>query len=210
MGVQPHVIYVAMPYPDKKSRSLIEKIQTAFADTPQPLGQIIEGTCWCDECSGVQEWLGGKHWRHFLRKGARGAESLEMDMCVLSARPWHFFLPAYLIQSIKKDTGEVSHLDHAVSSNRSRFRYMEEAQRLMREERSRQFRAERFGLMTKLQCQVVLDYVEYVAGRSEAKSLETEMTAKYPERYAATRMKHQEKYAALLEFWRMQEQTASV
>lgn len=198
-----------MPYPDKKSRSLIEEIEAAFDDTPQPVRQIIPGTCWCDECSIVQDWLGGKHWRHFLRKGARGSESLEMDMCVLNAQPWHFFLPALLIQSIKGDDGGTSHLDHAIDSYRSRFIYMEEAQRLMREDRSRQLRAERFDLLTKRQCQAVQHYVQYVAGRSEAKSLEAEMTAKYPERFAASREKHQKEYAALLEFWRMQEQIAT-
>ena len=199
-----------MPYPDKKSRSLIEKIKAAFADTPQPMGQIIPGTCWCDECSGVQDWLGGKHWRQFLRKHTGDANNLEMDMCFLSAQPWQFFLPALLIQSIKGDSKGTSHLDPASAPHRGRLKYMDEAQLLMREECSRQHRAKRFGLLTKRQCQAVQDYIQYMAGRSEAKSLESEMTAKYPERYAATRMKHQEKYAALLEFWQMQEQATTV
>jgi hypothetical protein len=198
-----------MPYPDKKSRCLLEEIEAAFADTPQPLGQIIPGTCWCDECSVVQDWLGGKHWRRFLRKGARGSESLEMDMCVLNAQPWHFFLPALLIQSIKGDDGGTSHLDPTSALHRGRSKYMDEAQLLMREERSRQLRAERFNLLTKRQCQAVQHYIRYVAGRSEAKSSEAEMTAKYPERFAASRERHQKEYATLLEFWRNQELAAT-
>lgn len=194
-----------MPYPDTKSRGLIEEIGAAFADTPQPVGQIILGTCWCDECSVVQDWLGGKHWRHFLRKGARGSESLEMDMCVLNAQPWHFFLPALLIQSIKGDDGGTSHLDPAPALHRGRSEYMDEAHLLMREDRSRQLRAERFALLTKRQCQAVHHYIQYVMGRSEAKALKTEKTAKHPERYAVSREKHQKEYVALLEFWRDQE-----
>ncbi len=199
-----------MPYPDKRSRRLINEIQAAFADTPQPVGQIIPGTCWCDECSSAQYWLGGKHWRQFLRKHAGDANNLEMDMCLLSAQPWYFFLPALLVQTIKSDSRETSHLDPDPTSHRSRFRGMEEVQWLMREERLRQFRQERFALLTKRQCQVVQDYIGHMAKRSEVRSLEAEMTAKFPERYAATRMKHQEKYVALLEFWRMQEQNATV
>lgn len=199
-----------MPYPDKKSRTLIKEIQIAFADTLQPVGQIILGTCWCDECSGVQDWLGDKHWRQFLRKHTGDASNLEIDMCIMNVHAWHFFLPAYLIQSIKQDRSEVFHLDHAVDSSRSRFRYMEEAERLRKENRSRQLRVDRFGQLTKWQCQVVQNYIQYAAGRYEAKSLETEVTAKYPDRYAAVRKKHQEKYAALVEFWRIQEQTAAV
>ena len=198
-----------MPYPNKKSLRLIQEIEVAFADMPQPVGQIIPGTCRCDECSGVQDWLGGKHWRQFLRKHTGDANNLEMDMCVLNAQPWHFFLPALLIQSIKGDTGETFHLDPVTALHHDRLKYMDQAERLMREGRSRQHRLECFSLPTKRQCQVVQDYIRYVAGRSEAKSLETEKTAEYPERYVATRMKHQEKYALLLEFWRTQGQTAA-
>jgi len=198
-----------MPYPDKKSCSLIDEMMAAFADTPQPLGQIIPGTCWCDECSVVQDWLGGKHWRHFLRKGARGCESLEMDICVLNAQPWHFFLPALLIQSVKGDDGGTSHLDPIPALHRSRLKKMNEAQLLTREERSRQRRLERFGLLTKLQCRVIQRYLTYMAERVNGASVEAEKTAKYPERYAARRIKDQEKYAVLLEFWRMQEQAAT-
>ena len=73
--------------------------------------------------------------------------------------------------------------------------FADEAQRLMREDRSRQLRAERFGLLTNRECQAIQHYVQYVAGWARAKALETEVTAKYPERWAATRIKHQEKYA---------------
>lgn len=192
-----------MPYPDQKSRKLINEIMVAFADTTMPPAEVILGSCHCGECMKTQHSLAGCHWKQLLRKNGHSVDS--NDMCVLNAKSWHFFLPAYLIHNIKQDDNEVFHISHVVHSDSSRYRYMDEAWRLKRENGSRQLRVERFGLLTKRQCQVVQDYVQYVAGRSEAKSLEAEMTAKCPERYAATRMKHQDKYAALLEFWRMQE-----
>ena len=197
-----------MPYPDTRSHKLINEITVAFADMVMPPAEVILGSCHCGDCMETQYSLAGWHWKQLLRKNGHSVDS--NDMCVLNAQSWHFFLPAYLIQAIKQDSNEVFHLDPVVDSDRSRSRYIDEGWRLMRENSSRQLRAERFGRLTKRQCQAVRDYVKYVAKRSEAKSLEAEMTAKYPERWAATRIKYQEKYAALLEFWRMQEQAAAV
>lgn len=84
---------------------------------------------------------------------------------------------------------------YSVGRRRLISAFADEVQRLMREDRSRQLRAERFGLLTKWECQAIQHYVQYVAGQARAKALETEVTAKYSERWAVTRIKHQEKYA---------------
>ncbi|MDX2043445.1 MAG: DUF6714 family protein [Acidobacteriota bacterium] len=88
---------------------LIEKIKQAFAGTPFPGNENIIGNpdhvAICEECKDWEDDLANKKWEGFAENEYEF--SVGGAMCFLSDVAWHYFLPAYLIESI-----QAGHFDH--------------------------------------------------------------------------------------------------
>ncbi len=84
--------------------ALIDEIRRAFADVPYPGDDDIIATpahvAACDECGGLRDALAGRTWPELI-DDAGSSGHVGHAMSFFSPAGWQYYLPAYLIQSIK-------------------------------------------------------------------------------------------------------------
>ena len=83
---------------------LIEQIERAFADVQYPGDDNIIATPAhvgeCEECGGLHKLLVGRKWRELIADD-ESSEHVSHAMSFFSLAGWQYYLPAYLIQSIR-------------------------------------------------------------------------------------------------------------
>src|SRR5262245_41068052 len=89
---------------DNACSTLIERIREVFADVPYPGDDKIIGSAEhisaCGECGGLQKALSGRKWAELIND-AESSGYVSQGMSFFSAAAWQYYVPAYLIQSIK-------------------------------------------------------------------------------------------------------------
>lgn len=87
--------------------ALVERIERAFADVPYPGDDRIiatpEHVAACEECGGLHEALAGRSWQELI-DDEESFDHVSHAMSFYSAAGWQYYLPAYLIQTIKRGT----------------------------------------------------------------------------------------------------------
>lgn len=87
--------------------ALVERIKRAFADVPYPGDERIiatpEHVAVCDECRGLHEALAGHSWQELI-DDEESCAHVGHAMSFFSDAGWQYYLPAYLIQTIKRRT----------------------------------------------------------------------------------------------------------
>jgi hypothetical protein len=89
---------------------IVERITAAFAEVPQPARDALINRHCC-ECLETSEAYGGKPWPEItLEELLRGRE-----VALLTATAWRYYLPAFLIWSIRAPEAVDVFLDNLVS-----------------------------------------------------------------------------------------------
>jgi len=85
--------------------ALIERIGRAFADVPYPGDDRIistpEHVAACDECGGLRKALAGRSWQELI-DDETSYDHVSHAMSFFSDEGWQYYLPAYLIQTIRR------------------------------------------------------------------------------------------------------------
>ncbi len=159
---------------------LINRIKEAFADVPYPGDESIISTpdhiLICEECRGLYKIFKGVR-RGDTLEGEEWFDHLGYGMSFFSSSGWQYFLPAYLIQSIRHD--DLSSLYFSIDSDGELTEYWEN----------------RAGQLSKEQCEVLVDYLSTVVelNRDYPYSLERDVAAleQWKERYQAIALRDQ-------------------
>jgi Family of unknown function (DUF6714) len=89
---------------DNACSTLIERIREVFADVSYPGDDKIisssEHVLVCGECGVIQKALVGRKWPELI-DDVESSGYVSQGMSFFSAAAWQYYLPAYLIQSIK-------------------------------------------------------------------------------------------------------------
>ena len=133
-----------------------------FADVPHPGDDGIIGTPEhvevCGECGDLRAALGGRRWRE-LADDESSSAYVSQAISFYTAGGWQYYLPAYLIQSIRR--GRFSSLYFRPTSDPGLVEYQEE----------------RVGRLTPDQCRVVIAYLLVVLKEDRSCQYEVERHA---------------------------------
>ncbi len=82
---------------------LKQGIEEAFAEAVYPGDDNITiSACTCGECTETRAFFGGKHWRDVAATG-QPFHIMWGGLAILSPEAWRFYLPAYMLLSLKGD-----------------------------------------------------------------------------------------------------------
>jgi hypothetical protein len=135
---------------------LVDRIREVFTDVAYPGDNDIlctpEHVRGCGECSGLQRALDGRKWED-LAIEPRGYVLHAMDF--FTPRAWHYYLPAYLIQTVN---GRIfSSLPFRPSSSAAK-KHLEE----------------RVEHLTRDQCRVIIAYLLIVFKENQSSQIEVD------------------------------------
>ena len=84
---------------------MINRVRDVFAEVPYPGDDNLLGAPEhvqsCGECSGLHKALVGRTWRD-LAENDSSSGYVSHAMSFFSPEAWHYYLPAYLIQNLKR------------------------------------------------------------------------------------------------------------
>ncbi|MGI8788608.1 MAG: DUF6714 family protein [Pyrinomonadaceae bacterium] len=127
-----------------RSEPLIENIKEAFAGIPYPKDENLISTpehrAECDECQEIYHFFVGKTWKETLNKESSGLLSHARSFFLPLA--WQYYLPAYLIRLIRKNSFISSDLEPN------------------EEPELTDWEKNRIKLLTSRQCNVIIKYLK--------------------------------------------------
>ena len=135
-----------------KKESLIYYIKKVFANTPYPEDKILVNINHfnnnCGDCVDTHNYFNGKQWFELIENNKPMEESLNF----LNHKAWYYFLPAYLIKNINKesfDVRQIGILDDFKSENLT-----DSSKKLIN------WQKERFNQLNKIQIEQIIFYIE--------------------------------------------------
>lgn len=85
------------------TKELKQCIEEAFAEAVYPGDDNITiSACTCGECTETRAFFGGKHWRDVAATG-QPFHLMWGGLAIMSPEAWRFYLPAYMLLSLRGD-----------------------------------------------------------------------------------------------------------